>query len=252
MGVLEIKLGIKFLSSRVWGWINRWIVGGMAQRGRSLVLMLMLALGLTGCLDADTQIQVASPHRGQIVQHIELGSQLAAAQGWLNQLESQARRLNGQVSRTSRNDVTLTVPFTNAIDLEQKFNQLFTPPNNAASDLPPIAAKLQVQTSNLLLLQRDRLIYDIDLTALGLQADDGEVLLNAGNGLDLKFGLSGPWGVGGRNRQQTNGNTFWNLQAGQHNHIEATLWMPSPIGLGTAAIVGLGYAATYAERRRQP
>ncbi|MFM2431643.1 MAG: hypothetical protein RLZZ511_2856 [Cyanobacteriota bacterium] len=239
--------GINSRVSRIWGeWVSR-----LLRRGRSVVLMLMLTVGLTGCLDADTQIQVASPHRGQIVQHIELGSQLAAAQGWLNQLETQARKLNGSVSRTARNELTLTVPFTNAIDLETKFNQLFTPPNNAASDLPPIAAKLQVQTSNLLLLQRDKLIYDIDLTALGLQADDGEVLLNAGNGLDMKFGVQGPWGVGGRDRQQSNGETFWNLQAGQKNHVEATLWMPSPIGLGTAAIVGLGTAATYYERRRQ-
>jgi Protein of unknown function (DUF3153) len=220
------------------------------DRWSSVLLLLVLSLGLTGCLDAQTQIRFDSPQHGQIVQNIQLGSQLAAAQGWLNQLETQARQLGGQVQRPDRQTLSIALPFTNAQDLETKFNQLVTPPAGASDDLPPIAAHLQVTTSNLLLLQRDRLVYDIDLTALGLQAPDGSVLFDASQGLDLSFGVAGPWGAGGRAGQKANGITRWNLQPGQTQRIVATLWMPSPIGLGAAAIAGLVAAGTYYQRQR--
>ncbi len=230
------------------GWRSaRW---SSTDRWSSVLLLLVLSLGLTGCLDAQTQIRFDSPQHGQIVQNIQLGSQLAAAQGWLNQLETQARKLGGQVQRPDRQTLSIALPFTNAQDLETKFNQLVTPPAGASDDLPPIAAHLQVTTSNLLLLQRDRLVYDIDLTALGLQAPDGSVLFDASQGLDLSFGVAGPWGAGGRAGQKANGITRWNLQPGQTQRIVATLWMPSPIGLGAAAIVGLVAAGTYYQRQR--
>jgi hypothetical protein len=233
----------------------RW---SLTDRRSSVLLLLVLTLGLTGCLDAQTQIRFDSPQHGQIVQQIHLGSQLAAAQGWLNQLETQARKLGGQVQRPDRQTLSIALPFTTAQDLETKFNQLVTPPAGASDDLPPmasgrsktIAAHLQVTTSNLLLLQRDRLVYDIDLTALGLQAPDGSVLFDASQGLDLGFGVAGPWGAGGRLGQKANGITRWNLQPGQTQRIVATLWMPSPIGLGAAAIAGLVVAGTYYQRQR--
>jgi hypothetical protein len=222
--------------------------------GLNLLLMLVLTLGLTGCLDAQTQITFDSPQQGQIVQRIELGSQLAAAQGWLNQLATQARKVGAQVQRPTRQSLTIVLPFTTAQDLETKFNQLVTPPkgqSGSQSDFPAIAAQLQVRTSNLLLLQRNRLIYDIDLTPLGLQGENGNVLFNASDSLDLNFSVAGPWGSGGRAGQKSGSQTQWHLQPGQPNHIEATLWMPSPIGLGAAAIVGLVIAGTAYQRQRQ-
>jgi hypothetical protein len=215
---------------------------------RSLLLMLGLTLGLTGCLDARTNIQFDSPQHGQVVQQIQLGSQLTAAQGWLNQLETQARQLGANVQRPSRQALSIVLPFTNAEDLETKFNQLVTPP--ATSDLPPIAAHLQVTTSNLLLFQRNRLVYDIDLTALGLPNAAGDGGLNLGSSLDLNFGVAGPWGAGGRAAQKLGTQARWDLQPGQPNRVVATLWMPSPIGLGAAAIAGLVAASTYYQRQR--
>lgn len=215
---------------------------------RSVLLMLVLTFGLTGCLDAQTTIQVSSPHRGQIVQHIQLGSQLTAAQGWLDQLANQARKLDGKVDRPSRQELSVTVPFTNARDLETKFNQLVSPPKGS-SDLPEIKAHLAVRTSNLLLLQRDRLVYDVDLSALGLPTDSAG-LLNPGQGLDISFGVAGPWGAGGRASEKQAGTATWRLQPGQPNHVEASLWMPNPIGLGAAAIVGLVVAGNYYNRKQ--
>jgi Protein of unknown function (DUF3153) len=228
--------------------VMRWLGRGF-WAGRSVILMLVLTLGLTGCLDAQTQIRFDSPQHGQIRQQIHLGRQLTAAQGWLNQLETQARKLGGQVDRPDRQTLSIALPFTNAQDLETKFNQLVTPPAGA-SDLPTIAAHLKVTTSNLILFQRDRLVYDIDLTALGLPAADGAVLFDPGKALDLSFGVAGPWGAGGRAGQKTNGLTRWNLQPGQTQQIAATLWMPSPIGWGAAAIAGIVAAGTYYQRQR--
>jgi hypothetical protein len=215
---------------------------------RSALLLLVLTLGLTGCLNAETNIQFDSPQHGQVLQQIQLGSQLAAAQGWLNQLETQARRLNGQVQRPSRQQLSIVLPFTNAEDLETKFNQLVTPP--ATSDLPPIVAHLQVTTSNFLLVQRNRLVYDIDLTALGLPNATGDGGLSSGSGLELNFGVAGPWGAGGSAAKQSGGQAHWDLRAGQQNRIVAIVWMPSPIGLGAAAIAGFVAAGTYYQRQR--
>jgi Protein of unknown function (DUF3153) len=228
--------------------VMRWL-GRSFWAGRSVILMLVLTLGLTGCLDAQTQIRFDSPQHGQILQQIHLGRQLTAAQGWLNQLETQARKLGGQVDRPDRQTLSIALPFTNAQDLETKFNQLVTPPPGA-NDMPSIAAHLKVTTSNMILFQRDRLVYDIDLTALGLPAADGAVLFDPGKALDLSFGVAGPWGAGGRAGQKANGITRWNLQPGQTQQIAATLWMPSPIGWGAAAIAGIVAAGTYYQRQR--
>jgi hypothetical protein len=224
-------------------------LGSSFRAARAVLLMLVLTLGLTGCLDAQTQIRFDSPQHGQIIQQIHLGRQLTAVQGWLNQLETQARKLGGQVDRPDRQTLTIALPFTNAQDLETKFNQLVTAPPGA-SDQPTIAAHLQVTTSNLILFQRNRLVYDIDLTALGLPATDGEVLFDPGKALDLSFGVAGPWGAGGRAGQPANGLTRWTLQPGQAQQIVATLWMPSPIGWGAAAIAGIVAAGTYYQRQR--
>lgn len=224
------------------------------QHWRSAVLMMILAVGLTGCLDAQTRIQFDNPYHGQLVQSIQLGSQLAAAQDWLNQLANRAKQLDARVQRPSPQTLLVTLPFTNAADLETKFNQLVSPPQkqSASSDdmMPALKAHLQVNTSNLLLLQRNHLIYDIDLTSLGLQSATGDVLFDASEVMALSFGLTGPWGAGGGAvDQQQGGQAMWTIKPGQFNHIEATLWMPNPIGLGTVAIVGLVVAGTYYMRR---
>jgi hypothetical protein len=216
-------------------------------------LLLVLAFGLTGCLDAQTSIHFDSPYRGEVVQHIQLGSQLAAAQSWLDHLAARAKTLDSKVQRPAAQELLITLPFTNAADLETKFNQLVSPvPSSAApsNDMPTIAAHLTVKTNNLLLFQRNRLIYDIDLTSLGLSSAAGDTLLDTNSGIDLRFGVAGPWGARGRAAEhRATGQTLWTLTPGAKNHIEATLWMPSPIGLGTVAIVGLVMAGTYYLRK---
>jgi Protein of unknown function (DUF3153) len=206
--------------------------------------MLVISLALTGCVEAKTSIHFDSPQRGLLTQHIQLSSQLTTAQGWLDQLERQARRMRGTVDRRSRQELDFAIPFNGARDLAQKFNQLFnasTPSGTASSPIAPspIVTNFQVATSNLLLFDRTRITYDVDLSALGIQGDDGQMLLNAGNALDLVFATSGPWG---RETVQT-------LQPGQQNHLKAAFWMPNPLGWGAAMIAGIVAAGTFYHRQ---
>jgi Protein of unknown function (DUF3153) len=209
------------------------------SQGRSLVLLLLISLTLTGCVEAKTSIHFDNPQHGTLTQHIKLGSQLTTAQGWLNQLERQARRLGGKVDRSSRQELDLEIPFNGAWDLTQKFNQLFNTAAQPGSNVPSIASNFRVSTSNLLLFDRHRINYDLDLSALGIQDENGQVLLNAGSALDLSFGVSGPWG---REIVQT-------LQPGKNNHLQAAFWMPNPLGWGAAMIAGIVAAGTYYSRQ---
>jgi hypothetical protein len=223
--------------------------------GRSLLFMLILSLSLTGCVDAKTSIHFDSPQHGQLTQHIRLGSQLANAQGWLNQVERQAKRLNGKVDRPSRQELNFTLAFNGAPDLATKFNQLFDTHSDSpnSSEMATIPSNLTVATSNLLLFDRHRLTYNIDLSSLGLQADNGDPLFDAGEALNWDFGVSGPWGTGsGRSNidsQKQSSERIWALQPGKPNHIEAIVWMPNPIGWGTALIAGIVVAGTYYSRQ---
>ncbi len=201
--------------------------------------MLLISLALTGCVDAKTSIHFDSPQQGLLTQHIQLSSQLTTAQGWLDQLERQARRMRGTVDRRSRQELNFAIPFHGARDLAQKFNQLFNAPTASGTTSPPIATNFQVATSNLLLFDRTRITYDVDLSALGIQGDDGEMLLNAGNALDLVFATSGPWG---RETVQT-------LRPGQSNHLKAAFWMPNPLGWGAVMIAGIVAAGTFYRRQ---
>jgi hypothetical protein len=225
---------------------------------RSLLLVAVLGLALTGCVEDRVGIQFDSPQGGQITQHLHLDNQMASAQGWLNGLERRARKLGAMVDRGDRTSIDLALPFESAADLEQKFNTLFADQAGDANT-PSFTSHLQVKTNNLLLLERRHLIYELDLTSLGIQGNDGNLLLDPGEGLDLAFGVSGPWGANKGKRpkgafspeaHREGGELLWQLEPGQVNHIEAVLWMPSPIGLGTLAIVGLVVGGRYLTQKQ--
>jgi hypothetical protein len=224
---------------------------------RSLFLIAIVSLALTGCVEDRVGVQFDSPQGGQITQHLHLDNQMASAQGWLSGLERRANKLGASVDRGDRSSLDIVLPFTSAADLEQKFNTLFGPQKNDTS-LPNFTSHLQVKTNNLLLIERRHLIYDLDLTSLAIQSSDGNLLLDPG-GLDLAFGVSGPWGANKGKRppsafspeaHREGGDLLWQLEPGRVNHIEAILWMPSPIGLGALAIVGLVLGGRYLTQKQ--
>lgn len=227
------------------------------KRSRLLGIMLLAALLLSGCVQYDVGVNFASPHRGEIVQHIKLGERLTSFSGesatqWLSSIEERARQLQGKVKRISAEEITVKIPFNNGAELEEKFNEFFNPVSQkkpAAADvseeLPKIASKLDLQQNNLLLLLRNHLSYDLDLRSLSLIANNSNVLVSPGSLFDLEFRLNTPWGSrniekaenaiapeNNQNRQQT----VWKLQPGQLNHVEAVFWMPNPIGIGAVII----------------
>jgi hypothetical protein len=229
----------------------------MLAQLRSVLLIAIVSLALTGCVEDRVGIQFDSPQGGQITQHLHLDNQMASAQGWLNALERRANKLGALVDRGDRSSLDIALPFTSAADLEQKFNTLFSPQKNDA--MPNFTSHLQVKTNNLLLIERRHLIYDLDLSSLAIQGNDDNLLLDPGEGLDIAFGVSGPWGANKGKRppsafspeaHREGGDLLWQLEPGRVNHIEAILWMPSPVGLGALAIVGLVIGGRYLTQKQ--
>lgn len=262
----------------MWEWCRRIVT----YRGLTLVI-IAACLMLSGCVKYDVEVAFDSQTHGEIVQHIKIGERLTAfssetANAWLDSIEHRVRKLRGRTKRISSQETISRIPFNNGAELAAKFNEFLQPVEARKSSargakvgqeetvLPEIASEMRLRQNNLLLVLRNRLSWDLDLTSLGAIAADGNVLIGTGALLDLKFALATPWGArivtttapgetqpgvvnlapevkdGGRK-------LIWTLQPGLVNHIEAVFWVPSPIGLGAVAI-GLFIAAGYHLRYR--
>lgn len=223
------------------------------KRLLTVLCLLVALLGLSGCVRYDVGIRFQNQTHGEIIQHIQLGEPItnfnsAIAQTWLKRLERRAKQVGGRIRKPSRQELVVTVPFTNGNDLQAKFEQLFRPddpdtasPNASLDALPPITSALALHESNLLLAQRNHLIYDLDLRSLGVLSSEGNLLVSPGALIDLHFSLDTPWGariVGDAQPQtQKRGKRLiWTLKPGEVNHLEAIFWIPSPLGMGTLAI----------------
>jgi Protein of unknown function (DUF3153) len=231
---------------------------------RLLGIMLLSTLMLSGCVRYDLGIHFDSPNRGAIVQQIHIDERLTSTgQAWLDDVERRVRQVQGKTRRISDQEVWVTIPFGSGGELETKFNQFFSfsPPKaakNRASkdiDLPKIDSHLTVKQGNFFLLERTRLIYDLDLRSLGVQSSDGSVLLSPGSLIELEFELTTPWGarnVGATLVRRSDKRLVWTLQPGQKNHLEATFWMPSPLGIGTLVIGLLVIGGVYLKQNNLP
>lgn len=233
------------------------------RRFLPLLVALLALFTLTGCVRYDLGIHYFSQTRGEIVQRIRLGESVTnfngdVARDWLRSLERRTKELGGKTRRRSLEDLTIRIPFNNGEELTDKFNRFFAPPSTrtaAVSDpeegddeeiaWPEIASHLSLQESNWLLVQRNRLIYDLDVRSLGLLAPNGHVIISPDALLELDFNLTTPWGarvVPGSalpQRSSWNRQLSWTLKAAEPNHLEVIFWVPSPLGLGTVVILVL-------------
>lgn len=224
------------------------------QRSRHIWLMLLASLLLSGCVRYDVGIRFDSPNRGEFTQHIQLEERLqrfsgSTAQQWLTLIEQRSQRLGGRIDRLPDHDLLVTIPFTSSGDLQTKFNQFFSPleENSAATaaiTLPPIASRFTLSTSNLLLVERNHLRYELDLRSLGVRSASGSLLLSPASLIDLEFRLQTPWGAKSILSNSINQpatvsgkRLVWQLLPGELNHLEVVFWLPSPLGIGTLAIV---------------
>lgn len=232
-----------------------------------LVLVALLAVGLMGCVESDVNLRFENPNQGEIVQHIQLGDRLQALSGgslqpWVKTIERQAASLGGRVQRTSQTGLTVRIPFTSSDELEQKFNQFFEAVFNQeqvveGASLPAIAARLTTNHSNFLLLERNRLRFEVDLRSLGVTSSTGTLLVSPTSLIKLEFKLETPWGArsvnGAEQLPSRNGKQLvWKLIPGEQNILESVFWMPSPLGIGTTLIIGFVLLGQFLKYSRSP
>lgn len=229
---------------------------------RNLVLVSLMALLLSGCVNYDVGVHFDNQHSGQFTQTVKLGDRLAAingisAQQWLDSLDERARKLQGNTQRLSNSELQVSIPFTTDKDFVKKFNRFFEG-QPAASDLietPNVSAQVALQQANWLLVLRNHITLDVDLTRLGINSDEEGMLVNPGNLLDLDFHVDAPWGAKYKLRgpnavpgEALVDGMVWHLLPGQLNHIEGYFWMPSPLGLYSLGLIGLVVGATYLKK----
>jgi hypothetical protein len=225
-------------------------------------LLPLLAIGLAGCVDVDVSLRFDNPSSGEIVQQIRVGERLRSlsdptAKQWLATIERQSRRVGGHLERRRDRSLLVRIPFSDASDLETKFNQFFSPPAQPGTDLPTIASHLTVRRNNLLVLERNWLRYDLDLRSLGVTAADGSVVITPTSLLDLEFRLEAPWGARSLPKSETSPpgqkvgkQLVWQLAPGEVNRIEAVFWLPNWLGIGSIGIVLLVGAGMYLKSSR--
>lgn len=248
----------------------RWIAP-LFQRWQRLVVLLLACFVLSGCVDSEVGVKFDSPYHGVISQRIKFDDRLSTfsgttAQAWLKTIEQRARQVQGKVRRFSNKEVLVTIPFSTGQDLEKKFNQFFSPEINPKSrnitalELPQIDSKLKVQQGNFLLLESRRLTYDVDLRSLGVTDAEGTAIVNPSSVLNLEFGLTAPWGAKNLMIRTKEGvaipahregkQLVWQLQLGQKNHLEASFWMPNPLGIGTVFLVAIVAGGIYLKNQQ--
>jgi hypothetical protein len=240
-----------------------------------LPLIFCLLTFLTGCVRYDVGINFDHAHKGSIVQHIKIGEQLsslsqAEAKQWLNSIEDRVHQLRGKVTKINAQEVIVTIPFGNGKELAKKFNQFFytnevssesvPTPTSENLDLVKLNSLLTLKQSNLVFLERVYLNLTVDLRALGVLSNQGKIIISPGSLIALEFQLNTPLfarSLTGENLLNPVTNPqgkqlTWQLQPGQVNNIEAIIWLPSPIGIGSLIIVLLFFGGFYLKYKRLP
>lgn len=232
-------------------------------------IMIGLLSFLSGCVRYDVSLNFSQQHRGEIVQHIHLAEQLTnlsqtEADKWIESLEKRAKKLRGKAKRISPQEIIVTIPFGNGKELTKKFNQFFNPTNSKIveslqednPDLLNLKAKMSLKQSNWLFLENNRLNLEVDLRALGVLSNQGNIIVSPGSLVDLDFVLNAPLGlkniVSDASVSQEVNQLIWDLKPGQINRIEASFWVPSYLGIGTVGIILLMLMGFYLKYRHFP
>jgi hypothetical protein len=241
------------------------MVRQMARQMRYLLIAAIASLLLTSCVDADLSIRFDSQTHGQITQTLHLSDRLRTAPDQLfERITAKAKALSGKARQSDHNTLQIVLPFNSGEQLVARFNAFYGNAYDSAQSsdnlsglalydgAPPVSAHLALQQSNYFFALRDHLVYDLQVESL--PAHSGQLAnskLSDLSWLNLDFHLSTPWGVTlsdpptADNQGQT---VTWHLSADRPQHIEATFWLPSPIGIGAGAIAAfclLGYLVKY-------
>jgi hypothetical protein len=247
----------------------------MIKRLQTLLIGILAAIALSGCVQYDLGIEFDDQTHGQITQQIQLSQQFTdlsadEIEAWTDSIERRVQELGGQTEFLSPQILNVSIPFYNGAELEQKFNQFFNPVDSDAStqpqvpliEVPQLSTQLDLTQQNFILVLRNRLNLDLDLRSLALEITDSQITLDPEGLIDLDFNLTTPWGahlIQSTAREdgshplvvlakQDGKQLIWQLEPGQINHIEAIFWVPSFVGIGTVLItlfIFLGYFIRY-------
>ncbi|MEB3310699.1 MAG: DUF3153 domain-containing protein [Snowella sp.] len=237
-----------------------------------LPLALLVMTFLSGCVRYDVGINFNEQHQGEIIQHIQLGQQLttlsqAETDKWLASLESRAKALQGRTQRLSAQEMIVKIPFANGKELAEKFNLFFNPnpPKNTTKakadqlDLLQLKADLAIDQKNWIFVDRNHLTLTVDLRALGVLSNQGNIIVSPGSLIDLEFALNTPIftrSVDGETtlspESKTRSQLVWKLKPGQINTLEAVFWVPSYLAIGTVVIIALCLGGFYLKYKRWP
>lgn len=232
-------------------------MASLPRWGFACVCLLLLCL--TGCVQYDVGIRFDHQHRGAITQEIALGEQFSSftqtdTQQWLDSVKQRAKQQGGKVKTTGNNHLEVVIPFNNGAELKEKFNGFFnpqTPEKNVKSSGDRFSAlqlqsSLDLQQQNWILADRNQLTLDVDLRALGLLSEQGNILVSSGSLFNLNLKLETPWGSrvleygGDRPGLVSQGSSLvWQLEPGQLNHLVVRFWVPSPVAIGGLGIIFL-------------
>jgi hypothetical protein len=213
---------------------------------------------LAGCVEYDLDIRFDSQTHGQMVQHLHWVETVPPAQlrTWQTALAARVKTVGGQVKWTEGTTATVTVPFNNGAELEQRFNQLFEG-GRAGLALPSgetVSATLALTQGNWLVAIRNHLVLTLDFTEIPTGKTLAAPVLQGVELLTGQVQLTTPWGINplpldpNAALAPDNSANQWPLHGGQINQIEADFWIPSPIGIGAAAIallMAIGYGLRY-------
>lgn len=217
----------------------------MVKLALRLFIILVLSLGLSGCVDYQLGIQFDSQTHGVLIQTLHLDERFVALnsearQQWLQVFIEEAKTFSGQVKSLDDGTLQIRIDFNNGADLVQKFNQLFAEDGliTQVPGAPPLLAHLELSQKNWGIALLNHLHADIDLSALGANSAIGNGgALDRWRTLDLSFQIDALVAETDR----------WSLVPGQLNSIDTMFWIPSPIGIG-AVVIALLCAGGYGVR----
>ncbi len=247
------------------------LIRRMMRRVRVLWVVLLASLLLSGCVKYDMAVSFNHENSGAIVQKIELGEQIASfskeqVTEWFKSIEKRVKQLQGNAKRLSGETILVTIPFSGGPELLAKYDQFFNSGTSEKSpsqtgDLPSIDSKLNLKQLNFFVVQRNQLSYELDLRSLAIMSSDGNAIISPSSLLDLQFSLQTPWGAklapAGINtvtpQIYDNGRKLlWNLDPGEINHLEVIFWVPSPVGIGSIAIIAIVLVGFYLKYQSFP
>jgi hypothetical protein len=212
------------------------------SQGHQCLLLIALAMMISGCADYDLGLNFRHAQSSQLVQQVRIDRRFTdlaspGSQQWIQALVQQTHHWGGRVQHQDEEAVIISLPLGGARDLEEKFAQLMAP---LQTNPLGVQTELRLQQSNWLLAVRDRLTLQADLRGLGIQDKAGQALVTPGRLLALTVHLTTPWGfqrVEGTAAVQQHRLT-WVLQPGVVNNLDVVFWLPNPLGWG-ALIIGM-------------